>query len=296
MSSNDHSQSQPLLDDVDGDRAPTTTTEQLHEEPDENVPLLSHTNDTPRYDGEETLEHPSAAASLRSIRSGSPSSVSSVESGVSVPKVRGKPWASFTAIVGLTIAALFMMAGLYVTPAIVEDYGKRSMVIEPTSMSIDSFTRTGVRARVQADFKIDASKCKNTVMRTIGRLGTYIVHMVESEETEVKVYLPEYDDMLIGIATVPKIHASLRNGEVTHLDFVADVRPGKVTGLQRITNDWANGRLGELTVKGMADVSFRHGAFPLGTLSIAPTLVLEGQTPWTTFAKIFLSGKNLPTQ
>jgi hypothetical protein len=294
MSSNDNSQSQPLLDDVDGDRAPTTTTEQLHEEPDENLPLLSHTNDTPRYDGEETLEPPSvAAASLRSIHSGSSSS--SVESGVSIPKVVGRPWASLAAIAGLIIAVLLLMAGLYFTPAIVEDYGKWSMVIEPTSISIDSFTPTGVRARVQADFKMDASRCKNTATRTIGRLGTYIVHMVESEETEVKVYLPEYDDMLIGIATMPKVHASLRNGEVTNLDFIADVRPGKITGLQRIINDWANGRLGELTLKGMADVSIRHGAFPLGTLSIAPTLVLEGQTPWITFAKIFLSGKDLPT-
>lgn len=187
---------------------------------------------------------------------------------------------------------LLIICGAFVAPAAVQEYGKQSMVIEPKGISIESFTQTGVRARVQGYFRADASKVKNGAIRNIGRLGAYIVHTIESEETEIKVYLPEYDDLLIGIATVPKIYATIRNGEVTFVDFVADIKPAEVTDLQRIANDWLSGRMGQLTLKGVADVSIKSGIFHLGTTSLSQSIVLEGQSLWLSFANTFLSGRN----
>lgn len=260
---------QPLLGD--SDEVANRASEERREEDGEIAPLLSHGHGTPRYDGGE--DHPPlspASTSLRSIQSGDSSSTTT----------KGKSWATITAITGLSVTILLIISGLFFAPAVVEEYSKQSMVIDPTGLSIDSFTSTGVRARVQADFQLDAAKCKNSAIRTLGRLGTYIAHTVESEETEVKVYLPEYDNLLIGTATIPKVHASIRNGDVTHLDFLTDVKPAETTDLQRIVNDWLSGRMTQLTVKGMVEVPLKSGLFHLGNKTISPTIVLEGQSPY----------------
>ncbi|KFX99230.1 hypothetical protein V490_01891 [Pseudogymnoascus sp. VKM F-3557] len=257
--------SQPLLGD--SDEVASRASEERREEDGENAPLLSQGHGTPRYDGGE--DHPPlspASASLRSIQSGDSNSSTT----------KSKSWATITAVTGLSISVLVIISVLFFAPAVVEEYSKQSMVIDPTGLSIDSFTSTGVRARVQADFQLDAAKCKNSAIRTFGRLGTYIAHTVESEETEVKVYLPEYDNLLIGTATIPKVHASIRNGDVTHLDFLTDVKPAETTDLQRIVNDWLSGRMTQLTVKGMVDVPLKSGLFHLGNKTISPTFVLEG--------------------
>lgn len=270
----------PLLERTESDRDGINGD---YQEPDENAPLLAAGNNTiPRYDGEEQEEQ-EEHNSVRSV---------STASGVPVPKVEGKSWASIAAIIGLSLAFTCIIIGAFVIPASVEQYGKHALVIEPKGMSIDSFTRTGVRARVQADFYLDASRCKNSAMRNVGRLGMYVAHYLESEPTEVKVYLPEYDNMHVGTAKVPKVKASVRNGEVTRLDFVADVKPGKITNLQRITDDFMRGRMGELTMKGMADVPVSCSWLPwipLGTTKLAPTIVLEGKSLLSSFTKILLA-------
>lgn len=264
----------PLLERTDSERDVMHIN---HPEADENAPLLSSgNNSTPRYDG-------SDRASLRSV---------STASGVPVPKVQGRSWASITAIIVLSIMFIFIIIGAFVIPSAVETYAKQAMVIEPRGMLIDSFTRTGVNARVQADFHLDASRCKNSAMRNLGRFGMYIAHHVESEPSEVKVYLPEYDDMHIGSARVPKVKANVRNGEVTHLDFITDVKPGKIEDLQRIADDFIKGRMGQLTIKGMADVPVRCSWLswiPLGSTELAPTIVLEGKDILPGFTKFLLA-------
>lgn len=252
-----------------------------YEEPTERTSLLA-TENTSRYDGDEREER-EERASINSV---------STVSGVPIPKVVGKSWASITAITGLSIAIIFIIIGVFVIPASVEEYVKRALVIEPKGMSIDSFTRTGVKARVQADFYLDAERCTNSAMRNVGRFGMYIAHYLESEPTEVKVYLPEYENMHVGTAKIPKVKASVRNGEVTRLDFVADVKPGKITNLQQITEDFVKGRMGELTIKGMAKVPIRCSWMrwiPLGTTDLVPLIKLEGKGLWKAMTKFFLA-------
>ncbi|MCJ1231953.1 hypothetical protein MMC12_008633, partial [Toensbergia leucococca] len=67
------------------------------------------------------------------------------------------------------------------------------------------------------------------------------------------------------------------NGHTTHIDFLSDLVPGDIDGIRRIANDWLEGRLGQLRVKGVAKVALKSGIFSLGTQSLSQSLLFEGQ-------------------
>ncbi|KAI9643353.1 hypothetical protein NHQ30_007972 [Ciborinia camelliae] len=237
----------------------------------ESSPLLAHTDDTPRYDGEEPEDEDDrivspAAASLRSIHDR--------DFGKSADE--GLRWPTIVAVTTLFLAGIAILIFAFFAPAIVEEYAKESLVIEPTNLSIDSFTANGVKARVQAKFKMDASRVKNNAVRNIGRFGTWIAKEVESQESNVEVYLPEYDNLLIGTAVVPKVVVNIRNGVITPIDFLADLKPGSADGLRQVANDWLEGRLGQLRILGKADVTLKSGLLSLGSQSISESMIFEG--------------------
>lgn len=159
----------------------------------------------------------------------------------------------------------------------VEEYAKEAMVFEPTNLSIDSFTATGVRARIQGDFKLDGSRVHRRPVRDLGRAGTWIARKVESKQSKVEVYLPEYDDILLGTADVPPIVVDIRDGHTTSIDFLSDLSAGDLDGIRRMANDWLEGRFERLTVRGVADVPLKSGIFGLGTQSIVETIVFSGE-------------------
>lgn len=185
---------------------------------------------------------------------------------------------------------VIMVAGFF-APAIVEEYAKQALVIEPVSLSIDSFTPTGVRARIQADFQLDAKRVKKDAVRNIGRAGTWIARAVESKPSTVEVYLPQYGNLLLGTAMVPRVAVDIRNGHITRMDFLTDLEPGKVEGLRQLANDWLEGRLGQLQVQGRSVVGLKSGIFSLPVQTISESLVFEGQTLYQTFAAFYLGEK-----
>lgn len=276
----------PLLG-ASGPSSSRRTPSQRSRRSEESTPLLSDTNTTPRYDGEEEdlneISPSPAAASLRSLQDGRAASPA--------PSKGGVRWPSFVAVSILGALVIVIMAGAFFAPAIVEEYAKQSLVIEPTSLSIETFTPTGVTARIQADFKLDASRVKNDAVRNLGRFGTWIAREVESKESKVEVYLPEYGNLLVGTATVPPVVVNIRNGHITHVNFTADLLPGDMTGIRGVINDWLDGRLGQLRVHGKADVYLKSGILPLGTQSISESLVFEGQSLYRTFASIYFGEK-----
>lgn len=260
---------------------------QRSRESDESTPLLSNTNSTPQVDGEdgddEDSSHSPAASSLRSIQEGrfSPQ-----------PSKSSRRWPTIVAIAVLGALATTIMIGVFFAPAVVEQYAKQSLVIDPTSLSIDSFTPTGVRARIQADVRLDASRVKNDAVRNLGRAGTWIAREVESKESKLKVYLPEYDNLLVGTAIIPSVVVDIRNGHTTHVDFFADLEAGDLTGIKGIVNDWLDGRLGQLRIQGKADVALKSGILPLGSQSISESFTFEGQYLYQIFASVFLAEKS----
>lgn len=165
----------------------------------------------------------------------------------------------------------------FATPAVVEEYTKEAMVFEPTGLSIDSFTSTGVKARIQGDFTLDGSRVQKKSVRDLGRAGTWIARSVESKKSRVEVFLPEYGDVLLGYAIVPPIVVGIRDGITTHVDFVSELSAGDLDGIRRMAHDWVEGRIGKLSVRGVADVPLKSGIFSLGTQSLSQTIVFGGE-------------------
>jgi hypothetical protein len=276
--------SSPLL----GDRA-TSRHSNRSDESLEDTPLLSQSHDTPRYDGGEEEEGgriPSpAATSLRTLQNQRNGSTTSTKG--------GRRWPTIAAISVLGVAAIAIIMIAFFAPAVVEEYAKESLVIEPTNLSIHNFTSTGVTARVQANFRMDASRVKNKAVRNIGRFGTWMAREVESKKSRVEVYLPEYDNTLIGTADVPPIVVNIRNGHTTAIDFLTPLQPGDLDGIRRVANDWLEGRLDQVRIMGKANVGLRSGLFSLGSQTITESLVFEGQSLYHSFASLYLGEKFL---
>jgi hypothetical protein len=251
-------------------------------------PLLSRSDETTRYDGSEDNEEEyiasPAASSLRSIQNGNAARKSDKD---------GHRWPTIVAIIVLGLVAVAIIIGAFFAPAVVEEYAKEALVIEPTGLSIDSFTKTGVKARIQANFKMDASRVKNKNVRNLGRFGTWIAREVQSQASTVEVYLPEYGNILIGTAAVPPVTVDIRNGHVTGIDFISILEPGNVDGIRQVANDWLDGRLQKVRVTGKANVGLKSGLFFLGTQSISESLTFEGQSLYRSFASLYLGEKFL---
>lgn len=223
----------------------------------EATPLLSQSNGTPRN------SRLAAASSLRSNPKGK-----NPNNGIKLP--------STIALCALGLAAILIMAFGFMAPALVEEYAKEALVIEPTNLSIHAFTATGVTARIQVNFQLDALRVKKVTVQNLGRTGTWFARRISSQPLELKIYAPDYGNLLLGTAAIPGITVDIRNGHTTHLDFLADLKPGEMDSIRVIANDWLEGRLGSLRVQGKADVGLRLGLISLGTQSISESFVIEG--------------------
>ena len=236
---------------------------------EESTPLLSeganHRNygDAPPHD-----QSPSAAASsLRSLQNEAPGKGKSI-----------KRWPTYIALTVLGLVIILILCLGFAAPEIVEEYAREATVFEPTDLSIESFTSTGVRAKIRGDFTIDGARVQKKPVRDLGRAGTWIARAVESKQSKIKVLLPEYGNLLLGTAQVPPIVVDIRDGHTTHLDFLSDLAAGDLDGIRRMANDWLDGRIGDLYVKGVAEVPLKSGIFGLGTQSIVETIMLKGES------------------
>lgn len=185
-------------------------------------------------------------------------------------------WPTIVALVLLVLTITTILILGFAAPEIVEEYAKEATVFNPVYISIDSFTSSGVKARFQGDFTVDASRVHNKPVRDLGRFGTWIAQAVESKTSEVKVFLPEYGEVLLGTAYVPGIAVDVRNGHTTRVDFLCDLVAGDIDGIRAILNDWIEGRLGQLRVQGVARIGLKSGLFSLGTYQITRSLVFQG--------------------
>ncbi|KAH0442175.1 hypothetical protein CcaCcLH18_01613 [Colletotrichum camelliae] len=250
----------------------------------ETAPLLSGSSGTPRYDGErddpdkasfccEICRSPQPPPSISGASlAGSHSSHTSLKE-----KKSSTPWASIISIVVLATLAVCIMLVAFFVPAAVEEYAKQAAVVEPTNLSLESITTNGVRARVQANFKLDGSRVQDPTSRRIGKFTTWIVRALGTEQTKVGVYLPEYNDVLLGTAVVPPLSISIVDGQTTKVDFVAELSPGDAEAYRKVANEWLDGKLDQLKVLGKADIPLKSGILPLGTHAVSEILTFEAK-------------------
>lgn len=231
----------------------------------EDTPLLAREGDDVEASDRSQPQSSSAASLLRSFQGGNGN---------------GKParrWPSLLALLLLCIVVVLIIIFGFLAPSIVEEYSMQAATFKPTGLSIDSFTATGVRARIQGDFYMDASKVEKKPVRDLGRFGTWIAREVESGQSQVQVSLPEYGNVVLGTAEVPRIKVDVRNGHTTHVDFLSDLEPGNIDGVKRLAKDWLDGRLGELRVLGRATVPIKSGLFSFGTQKITQSLLFSNK-------------------
>ncbi|KAK4154135.1 hypothetical protein C8A00DRAFT_14719 [Chaetomidium leptoderma] len=261
------SERSPLLSAVGSSKTPDT---REPEESFESTPLLSSPTATPRYDGERDDPHHTDAASIAS-RATDAASVKSA----SAKSIR---WPSVIAMIVLALFALAVMILAFIVPAAVEEYAKQAIILEPTNLSLVSLTSNGVRARIQANFRLDGQRVANEHVRRVGRAATWLVGELGTEATKINVFLPEYENILLGVAGVPPLRVSIVDGRNNAVDFVADLAPGDAEGIRMIANEWLEGRLNSIRVRGQADIQLKAGIIPLGTHSVAESLTFEGST------------------
>lgn len=237
---------------------------------EETTPLLARQIDDDGENGDNLANGGPGSPATRSLRS--------IQEGFEDDKKGQRRWASVIALSFLSLVVIAILCLGFAAPAIVEEYAQQALVFEPTDLSIHSFTATGITARVQGTFKLDASRVQRKSIADIGRFGTWIAKEIETKESDVKVYLPEYGNILLGVADVPPIKVNIRNNHLNAIDFLTDLEPGDMDGIRRIANDWLDGRLGSLRVQGVATVPLKSGIFSLGTQKISQSILFEGQS------------------
>ena len=252
--------------------APTTDSIPRDEEQDEDDVESAHASERtpllPRADSQPDQSRPhhehSAESLLRTLSDGSGKG--------SIWKRR---WPSILALLILSIVIVLILVFAFFAPSIVEQYAAKAMRFEPTSLSVDGFTETGVRARVQGEFSLDADRVDKKAVRDLGRFGTWIARYAESGESEVEVSLPERGNVALGTAKVPPIKVDVRSGHITHVDFTTELEPGSKSGIRQIADDFVAGRLGQLRVVGKADVPVKSGLFSFGTQTLQKEMLFK---------------------
>lgn len=259
--------SRPLLDGQARSSSPDPTARpdqprRSFELSSESTPLLHRREDDITTYG--TERRPSQSSIASHLEDGSPKKRSRVR------------WPTVISLGLLTTGILAILVFAFAAPAVVKEYAQQAAVFKPTALSIDSTTHEGVRARVQGEFVMDASRVKDKSMRGFGRLATWIAREVETGESDVDVYLPEYGNVLVGNASLPSIKVNIRNGYHNQVDFLTDLKAGDIKGIHAIAIDWMEGRLGRLSIKGRATLHLKSGLLGLGTQIITDTVTFEG--------------------
>lgn len=270
----------------DSERSPLLSAETANHSADpepghESAPLLSGSA-TPRYEGDD--QGPGNGADTASIRSH--------RSDGSTKKAPRRRWPSIIAMVVLGLLSIAIIVVAFFVPAAVEEYAKQAVVLEPTNLSLESITTDGVRARIQANFRLDGSKVKSDDVRRIGSVATWFVRELGTDATNVNVFLPEYGNIMLGSASIPPLTVKI-NGENTAVDFTADLVPGEAEGIRMIANEWLEGRLNRLRFTGKADIKLKTGIIPLGTHAVSESLTFEGQSLYRSFASLYFGEKTL---
>ncbi|KAF2127109.1 hypothetical protein P153DRAFT_344426 [Dothidotthia symphoricarpi CBS 119687] len=233
----------------------------------EQTPLLAR-EDRGDNEGEDRPQTPAIASLLRSLGGSRPSRSGKVP-------VWKRRWPSILALVMLVLVVIFIMLGFLATEGI-EEYAMQAADFRPTKLSLDGLTDHGAKVHVEGDFTMDASKVHKKSVRNIGRFGTWIAKEVESGPTDVDVYLPEYGNILIGKAKVPGIKVNIRNGRTTHVSFITYLEPGSPDGIRNVANDWIEGRLGQIRLKGRAEVLLKSGLINIGKQTVEQAMVFQG--------------------
>ncbi|KAF8474984.1 hypothetical protein BDZ91DRAFT_650294 [Kalaharituber pfeilii] len=204
-------------------------------------------------------------------------SASNNSSGSDTPKKR-KRWALWIVLVLLTILGLLLLITAFFVPAVGERYAKAAVVLNVSSIAVESFTPQGIEARVKANVSVDSSRVENKLVRRFGQLGTALARKVTTERGKIYLFLPDYDQALLANASVPKMILDVRDGHTNSLDFVSHVDPVSLESAKKLVDDYITGELQSLQVMGKARLDMHSGIVHFGQQLLTETITIEGNT------------------
>ena len=231
---------------------------------DENSPLLAREEGVSGQHDDRSQPRSSAVSSLLRINSS--------ESG---KKSLLRRWPSLLALAILVIAIVVILVLGFVTPQVAKEYASQAATFEPTRLSIANYTDTGVIARVQGHFELNADHVEKNSVRNLGRFGTWIARTVETDTTSVQISLPLHGDILLGTATIPPLNLWIVNSWVTPIDVLVNLAPGPHEGLRQVVHDWIDGKIDEYVIKATAVTSLKSGIARIGQQTISQTLSID---------------------
>ena len=234
---------------------------------DENTPLLSNEqrSEEPQNDDRSHPQSSAVSSLLNYVRSTNAKKRSCL-----------KRWPSLLALAILSTIAIVILVLGFVAPQVAKQYAQHAANFEPTRLSIDSYTDTGVVVRLQGAFQMDASRVHKKSVRSLGRFGTRIARAVEISQTEVEVSLPGHDGLVLGTALVPSMKLCIINGYMNPIDILVNLEPGPQDDLRQVANEFVEGRFDDYTLEAKADVFLRSGILRLGTQSLSQLFSLQG--------------------
>jgi hypothetical protein len=244
----------------------TARSEQSHHSTEQTPLLAREDRSDDERDDEEEARTPATTSLLRTL---------GISSDSGKAPFWKKRWPSILALALLCIAVVFIMLGFFATESI-EEYAMQAADFKPTKLSLDGLADQGANVLIEGDFTMNAAKVKKQSVRNMGRFGTWIAREAETGPFDANVYLPEYGDVLVGTARVPSIKVNIRNGHTTHISFVTSVKPGSPDGIREVANDWIEGRLGQIRLRGKAEVPLKSGLINIGKQFVEQSMVFKG--------------------
>lgn len=180
----------------------------------------------------------------------------------------------FLALLCTSLVAIISLRLL--APSAAAQYVREAVIFDVSNLSVESFTNHGVRARIQASVTIDSGRVESRAIRAFGVMGTWLTRKISTDESKVYIYLPEYGEDLLGTATAAATVLDIQNGHITLIDFVSEVETGSLDILRSVANDYLNGGLGLVRVRGEADIAFKSGLLNVGAHRISEEMTFEG--------------------
>ena len=242
--------------------------EDMHD--DENSPLLAEDerSDEGYHDDHSHPQTSAVSSLLRCIRTPKDGKRSCL-----------KRWPSILALALLCIIGIVILLMGFVAPQVAKEYAQQAATFEPTRLSIDSYTDSGVVARVQGQFSMQPAKVHKQAVRNLGRFGAWVARYVEIGSTDVQVSLPGHDGIVLGTASVPSITLGLTSGRITPIDVLVNLYPGPQDGLRQVAKEWVDGQFDDYVAEARAEVPVRSGILHLGKQFISQTVSLPGKPP-----------------
>ncbi|KAK6351715.1 hypothetical protein TWF718_004862 [Orbilia javanica] len=201
-------------------------------------------------------------------------------------------------LVSLCFATLSILFLGFMLPEAVQEYAKKATDVKLDSLSVDSFTKDGVRVRIQGQVVLDAERVKSALLRNLGVLVGSVARKIKVGSSRALLYLPDYPEGVLGVASYPELVVNLRNGQATDIDILCDLTPASLGGVKPAIDDYLSGKIHSLRIQIESDMPLASGILPLGTHKVIQELIIKEvpSLPALKLSRLNLAEIHLPQQ